>query len=95
MAPACLAPTFSDEKAAAGFDGSSRGLIGGVASQSDLLQSDQACLVERSCQQRPGDSLTASRWRNGKADMTTRVFANAKSGYHPIAQRRISDILAE
>lgn len=32
---------------------------------------------------------------NGQADMATRVFANAKAGYHPIAQRRISDILAE
>jgi len=82
-APACLAPTFSDEKAAAGFDGSSRGLIGGVASQSDLLQSDQACLVERSCQQRPGDSLTASRWRNGKADMTANLF---QCGRHAVAQ---------
>jgi hypothetical protein len=32
---------------------------------------------------------------NGQAEMATRVFANAKAGYHPIAQRRISDILAE
>lgn len=32
---------------------------------------------------------------NGQADMANRVFANAKAGYHPIAQRRISDILAE
>lgn len=31
---------------------------------------------------------------NGQADMANRVFANAKAGYHPIAQRRISDILA-
>lgn len=32
---------------------------------------------------------------NGQAYMANRVFANAKAGYHPIAQRRISDILAE
>jgi hypothetical protein len=32
---------------------------------------------------------------NGQADMANRVFVNAKAGYHPIAQRRISDILAE
>ncbi len=32
---------------------------------------------------------------NGQANMANRVFANAKAGYHPIAQRRISDILAE
>jgi leukotriene-A4 hydrolase len=32
---------------------------------------------------------------NGQADMANRVFADAKAGYHPIAQRRISDILAE
>ena len=32
---------------------------------------------------------------NGKADMATRVFAAAKAGYHPIAQRRIGDILSE
>lgn len=32
---------------------------------------------------------------NGQAEMANRVFANAKAGYHPIAQRRISDILAK
>ena len=32
---------------------------------------------------------------NGQADMANRIFAEAKAGYHPIAQRRISDILAE
>lgn len=32
---------------------------------------------------------------NGKAEMANRVFAKAKAGYHPIAQRRISDILSE
>ena len=32
---------------------------------------------------------------NGQAEMANRVFAKAKDGYHPIAQRRISDILAE
>ena len=32
---------------------------------------------------------------NGQSDMANRVFANAKAGYHPIAQRRISDILAK
>ncbi|MGJ8558714.1 MAG: M1 family metallopeptidase [Litorimonas sp.] len=31
---------------------------------------------------------------NGQTEMANRVFANAKAGYHPIAQRRISDILA-
>lgn len=31
---------------------------------------------------------------NDQAEMANRVFANAKAGYHPIAQRRISDILA-
>jgi aminopeptidase N len=30
---------------------------------------------------------------NGKAKMAERVFAKAKVGYHPIAQRRIGDIL--
>lgn len=30
---------------------------------------------------------------NGQAEMANRVFAKAKAGYHPIAQRRISDIL--
>lgn len=32
---------------------------------------------------------------NGQAEMANRIFAEAKAGYHPIAQRRISDILAE
>ena len=32
---------------------------------------------------------------NGQAEIANRIFANAKAGYHPIAQRRISDILAE
>ena len=32
---------------------------------------------------------------NGQAEMANRIFAKAKAGYHPIAQRRISDILAE
>ena len=32
---------------------------------------------------------------NGQADMAGRIFAKAKAGYHPIAQRRISDILAK
>ena len=32
---------------------------------------------------------------NGQADMANRIFAKAKAGYHPIAQRRISDILAK
>jgi aminopeptidase N len=32
---------------------------------------------------------------NGEADMANEVFARAKAGYHPIAQRRISDILAD
>ncbi|WP_371397827.1 M1 family metallopeptidase [Fretibacter rubidus] len=32
---------------------------------------------------------------NGKADTADRIFATAKDGYHPIAQRRISDILEE
>lgn len=32
---------------------------------------------------------------NGQADMANRIFAKAKAGYHPIAQRRISGILAE
>jgi len=32
---------------------------------------------------------------NGQAEMANRVFANAKAGYHPIAQRRISDVLGE
>ena len=32
---------------------------------------------------------------NGQAEMANRIFANAKSGYHPIAQRRITDVLAE
>lgn len=32
---------------------------------------------------------------NGQADMANRIFADAKAGYHPIAQRRIGDILAE
>ena len=32
---------------------------------------------------------------NGQAEMATRIFAEAKAGYHPIAQRRISDVLAE
>ena len=31
---------------------------------------------------------------NGQADMANAVFARAKGGYHPIAQRRITDILA-
>ena len=32
---------------------------------------------------------------NGQSEMANRVFAEAKAGYHPIAQRRIRDILAE
>lgn len=32
---------------------------------------------------------------NGKAEMANSVFAKAKAGYHPIAQRRITDILAK
>jgi len=32
---------------------------------------------------------------NGQAEMANRIFAEAKAGYHPIAQRRISEILAE
>ena len=32
---------------------------------------------------------------NGQAEMANRIFAEAKAGYHPIAQRRISDILSE
>lgn len=32
---------------------------------------------------------------NGKADWAERVYANARPGYHPIAQRRIDAILAE
>lgn len=32
---------------------------------------------------------------NGKADMAARVFAQARDGYHPIAQRRIGDILGQ
>jgi hypothetical protein len=32
---------------------------------------------------------------NGQAEMANTVFARAKAGYHPIAQRRITDILAE
>ncbi|WP_017932109.1 M1 family metallopeptidase [Robiginitomaculum antarcticum] len=32
---------------------------------------------------------------NGQADIANRVFAKAQAGYHPIAQRRISDILAK
>ncbi len=32
---------------------------------------------------------------NGKSDWANRVYANARSGYHPIAQRRIDAILAE
>ena len=32
---------------------------------------------------------------NGQAEMAHRIFATAKAGYHPIAQRRISDILAK
>jgi len=32
---------------------------------------------------------------NGQAEMANRVFAAAKSGYHPIAQRRITDILVK
>lgn len=32
---------------------------------------------------------------NGQAEMANSIFAAAKSGYHPIAQRRITDILAK
>ena len=32
---------------------------------------------------------------NGQVDMANRIFAKAKAGYHPIAQRRIGDILAK
>lgn len=32
---------------------------------------------------------------NGQAEMANTVFARAKGGYHPIAQRRISDVLAD
>ena len=32
---------------------------------------------------------------NGQAEMATRIFAEAKAGYYPIAQRRISDVLGE
>ena len=32
---------------------------------------------------------------NGQTEMANRIFAEAKAGYHPIAQRRISDILSE
>ncbi|MEP4053015.1 MAG: M1 family metallopeptidase [Litorimonas sp.] len=32
---------------------------------------------------------------NGQAEMANRIFAEAKAGYHPIAQRRISDILTD
>ena len=32
---------------------------------------------------------------NGQVEMANRIFANAKSGYHPIAQRRISATLSE
>ena len=32
---------------------------------------------------------------NGQAEMANRIFANAKAGYHPIAQRRITDVLAK
>ena len=31
--------------------------------------------------------------QNGKSEMANRIFAKAKAGYHPIAQRRIGDIL--
>lgn len=31
---------------------------------------------------------------NGQTEMANRIFAEAKAGYHPIAQRRIGDILA-
>ncbi len=32
---------------------------------------------------------------NGQTDMANRIFAKAKAGYHPIAQRRIGDVLAK
>ena len=32
---------------------------------------------------------------NGKAEWANEVFAEAKAGYHPIAQRRIGDVLAK
>ena len=32
---------------------------------------------------------------NSQAEMANRIFAEAKAGYHPIAQRRITDVLAE
>ena len=32
---------------------------------------------------------------NGKAEWANDVFAEARAGYHPIAQRRIGDVLAK